>query len=61
MGGAIPDPLTMGVNQKKIDKYSTDLKTMTGKFFSYTGDSWNPAGGLANYSPRSLDRRSVFQ
>ena len=40
-GGAMPDPLTMKINLERKEKFSTDLKTMRGKFFGYTGDSWN--------------------
>jgi hypothetical protein len=40
-GGAMPDPLTMKLNSNRRDKFSSDLKTMRGKFFGYTGDNWN--------------------
>lgn len=40
-GGAIPDPMTMKQVSGRIDKFSSDLKTMRVKFFGYTGDNWN--------------------
>ena len=40
-GGAIPDPMTMKQATHRRDKFSSDLKTMRGKFFGYTGDNWN--------------------
>jgi hypothetical protein len=40
-GGAMPDPQTMKLNSTRRDKFSSDLKTMRGKFFGYTGDNWN--------------------
>ena len=40
-GGAIPDPMTMKLNAKRKERFSSDLKTMEKKFIGYTGDSWN--------------------
>lgn len=48
-GGAIPDPLTMQLNSNRRDKFSSDLKTMRGKFFGYTGDSWNQSISQSQY------------
>ena len=41
IGGVIPDPNTMDTNQKKVDRFSDNLRTMYSKTFTYTGDSWN--------------------
>lgn len=49
IGGAIPDPNTMEVNAVRIRNFSSDLKRMTMRTFSYTGDSWNARKAYGPY------------
>jgi len=37
-----PDPLVTNGTIGRRKNFSKDLKTMTNKFFTYTGDTWNP-------------------
>lgn len=39
--GAIPDPGTMEQNFNRHINFSSDLKMMETRNFTYTGDSWN--------------------
>lgn len=42
-GGVIPDPIVMNKNSMRLTGFSTDLRQMQNKQFTYTGDSWNVA------------------
>lgn len=40
IGGVIPDPMVMKLNQTRKERFSESLKNVLKKDFTYTGDSW---------------------